>query len=94
LAPALFDGSINSAWFNTWLQEHLFKELLEGTTVIMDNAAFHKTPETKKIFEKSPFQVLYLHPYSPDLNTLETVFATLKKRRTIGLSKYNARSNR
>ena len=33
LAPALFDGSINSAWFNTWLQEHLFKELLEGTKV-------------------------------------------------------------
>jgi hypothetical protein len=51
LAPVLFEGATNASWFNTWLQEHLFKELPEGATVIMDNGAFHKTPETRKIFD-------------------------------------------
>ena len=81
LAPVLFEGATNASWFNTWLQEHLFKELPEGATVIMDNAAFHKTPQTRKIFDQSLFHLLYLPPYSPDLNPIEKVFANLKKRR-------------
>ncbi len=81
LAPVLFTGSTNAAWFNRWLTEHLFKELPPNATLILDNAAFHKTPETRKIMETSPFRMLYLPPYSPDFNPIEKVFATLKKRR-------------
>lgn len=47
----------------------------------MDNAAFHKTAETTKLFETSPFYLLYLPPYSPDLNPIEKDFANLKKNR-------------
>lgn len=81
MAPFLFEGSTNASFFNTWLQNGLFKELPEGTTVIMDNAAFHKTAETNQIFEDSPFHLLYLPPYSPDLNPIEKDFANLKKKR-------------
>ncbi|RYE12991.1 MAG: transposase [Sphingobacteriaceae bacterium] len=81
LAPVLYPGSTHSTWFNQWLKEHLFKELKPGMTVIMDNAAFHKTAQTKKLFEDSPFHLLYLPPYSPDFNPIEQDFAILKKRR-------------
>lgn len=81
LAPVLFQGSTNAEWFNRWLTEHLFKELPKNATIILDNATFHKTPETRKIMEASPFHMLYLPPYSPDFNPIEKVFATLKKRR-------------
>jgi len=81
LAPVLFTGCTNGQWFNQWLTEHLFKELPTDATLIMDNAAFHKKPETKAIIEQSPFDLLYLPPYSPDFNPIENDFANLKKRR-------------
>lgn len=81
LAPVLFNGATNAKWFNHWLTEHLFKELPENATIILDNAAFHKTPETRKIMDASPFHMIYLPPYSPDFNPIEKLFATLKKRR-------------
>jgi transposase len=81
LAPVLFEGSTNAEWFNQWLTQHLFQNLPQNATVILDNAAFHKTSETRRIMEDSPFQLLYLPPYSPDLNPIEKAFATLKKRR-------------
>jgi transposase len=81
LAPVLFNGATNASWFNQWLTQHLFKELPENATIILDNAAFHKTPETRIIMEESPFHILYLPPYSPDFNPIEKVFAIIKKRR-------------
>lgn len=81
LAPVLFEGSTKADWFNHWLKECLFKELPENATVIMDNAAFHKTAQTKQLFDDSPYNLLYLPPYSPDFNPVETVFANLKKRK-------------
>ena len=81
LAPVLFDSSTNAIWFNDWLKNHLFKELPEGAVVIMDNAAFHKTAETQRLFKESSFELLYLPPYSPDFNPIERDFAIMKKRR-------------
>lgn len=81
MAPFLFEGSTTASVFNQWLQDSLFKELPEGATVIMDNAAFHKTAETRELFEGSSFHLLYLPPYSPDLNPIEQDFAILKKKR-------------
>jgi transposase len=81
LAPFLFDGATDAAWFNQWLEQHLFKELPPDATIILDNAAFHKTEETRRIIEQSSFHILYLPPYSPDFNPIEQNFATLKKRR-------------
>ena len=83
VAPLLFTGSTTASLFNQWLQDCLFKELPEGATIVMDNAAFHKTAETTKLFENSPFDLLYLPPYSPDLNPIEQDFAILKKKRKV-----------
>ena len=81
LAPILFEGSTNAMWFNRWLEEYLCKELAPGSTIIMDNATFHKTKETKDIIERNHHHLLYLPKYSPDFNPVEKVFAIIKKRR-------------
>jgi transposase len=81
LALVLFQGSTKAQWFNHWLQTCLFKELPKNATVILDNAAFHKTAKTRQLFEESPYNILYLLPYSPDLDPIEKVFAHMKKRR-------------
>ena len=74
----MFEGSTKADWFNHWLKECLFKELPENATIIMDNAAFHKTAQTKQLFDDPPYNLLYLPPYSPDFNPVETVFANLR----------------
>lgn len=81
LAPILFTGSTDATWFNSWLKEHLFKELKPNSTLIMDNASFHKKAEIKALADSSGHHVLFLPPYSPDFNPIEKVFAHLKKRR-------------
>ena len=45
----------------------------------MDNAAFHKSLKTKEIIEKAGCMVLFLPPYSPDLNPIEVFWANFKK---------------
>ncbi len=45
----------------------------------MDNAAFHKKDEIIKIAEEFGHDVLFLPPYSPDLNPIEQDFAIMKK---------------
>ena len=81
LAPILFEGSTNATLFNYWLQDHLFKELAQGTTIIMDNATFHKTALTRQIIEHAGHSLLFLPPYSPDFNPIEQDFAIMKRRR-------------
>jgi isftu1 transposase len=81
LAPVLFKGATNSVCFNHWLKHCLFPELPAHATFIMDNATFHKTPQTRIIIGQSPYQLLHLPNYSPDLKPIERVFANLKKRR-------------
>jgi putative transposase len=79
IAPILFEGSCNAALFNHWLAEHLTSDLTDNDVVIMDNATFHKTAETRRIIEYAGATLLYLPPYSPDLNPIEHDFAALKK---------------
>ena len=81
LAPILFEGSMNATLFNYWLQSHLFKELSQGSTIIMDNATFHKTADTKQLIEQAGHNLLFLPPYSPDFNPIEQDFAIMKRRR-------------
>jgi transposase len=78
IAPLTFEGGCDQIVFNTWLETSLLPELPEGTTVVMDNAAFHKTPETKALIEAVGCHLLYLPPYSPDLNPIEHCWHTIK----------------
>ena len=71
LAPMYFEGSTNTEVFNTWIEKYLMPELKLNQVVIMDNASFHKSAKTKELIESVGCKLLYLPPYSPDLNPIE-----------------------
>ena len=79
LAPVLFKGSTNALWFNQWLDEHLIPELKPNSTLILDNAAFHRQNHVFTIAEKAGHKVLFLPPYSPDFNRIEKTSPLSKK---------------
>jgi transposase len=57
----------------------LARELKPGQTVVMDNASFHKSHLVREIIEAAGCKLVYLPPYSPDLNPIEKFWANLKR---------------
>ena len=79
--PLLFEGTCDTVVFNTWLQTQLCPRLNAQHLVILDNATFHKSPETAQLIAATGATLLFLPPYSPDFNPIEHDFAALKKHR-------------
>jgi isfu1 transposase len=78
LAPFCYQGTCNTALFNMWIELFLLPEIQEGQVVIVDNATFHKSEKTKQLIESKGCKVIFLPPYSPDLNPIEIFWANLK----------------
>lgn len=74
-----FYENCNTQVFNAWLQYVLLKKLPPNQTIVMDNVSFHKSKATKEIIEKAGHSLLYLPPYSPDLNPIEKFWANMKR---------------
>lgn len=79
LAPFCYTGTCNTNLFNAWLEQILVPELKPGQVVIMDNASFHKSKISVEIIQKARCEVLFLPPYSPDLNPIEKFWANFKR---------------
>lgn len=79
IAPLVFNGPCNTEFVNKWTEECLVKKLKQGQVVIMDNAAFHKSVKIKELIESVGCKLLYLPPYSPDLNPIEKFWANMKR---------------
>lgn len=77
-APTVIDGAINGPMFLAYVQQQLVPTLRPGDLVVMDNLASHKVAGVRKAIETAGARVVYLPPYSPDLNPIEMVFAKLK----------------
>lgn len=82
VAPWLFPGTCNTALFNTWLEHHLCPLLDKTMVVILDNAAFHKSQRSRELIEATGARILFLPPYSPDLNPIEKTFGSMKRKRS------------
>ncbi len=78
VAPLCYQGTCDTNLFNFWLETFLLPALGPGHIIIMDNAAFHKSEKTKKIIADAQCTLLFLPPYSPDLNPIEQFWANLK----------------
>lgn len=79
IAVGLLSGSVNTAVFTCWVQEILLPKLPKQTIIVMDNASFHKGQAMQKLIEDAGHTLLYLPPYSPDLNPIEKKWAQAKK---------------
>lgn len=80
-ATVLFQGNVHADVVNTWMRQILCKELRPNSTIIWDNAAFHRKSDLDAIAAEHGHHILFLPPYSPDFNPIERDFANLKKRR-------------
>jgi len=79
IAPLVFKGTCNPLLFNEWVKHILIKDLKKGQVVIMDNATFHKSRKTIDLIESVGCKVIFLPPYSPDLNPIEKFWANMKR---------------
>ncbi len=77
-APMVLDGPMNGAWFLAYVEQVLAPALKPGDIVIMDNLAAHKSAPVKDAIEAVGARLLFLPPYSPDLNPIENAFSKLK----------------
>lgn len=79
VAPLVIDGAVNGPLFRAWVEQHLAPALRPGDAVVMDNLASHKVAGVREAVERAGARVLYLPPYSPDLNPIELAFSKLKR---------------
>jgi len=76
--PVLYEMNCNKEIFNKWI-EMLITTLKPNQVVVMDNASFHKSSEVQRLIESVGCKLIYLPPYSPDLNPIEKFWSVLKK---------------
>ena len=72
------DGAVNAAVFESFVEQVLAPELAPGDVVVMDNLSSHKSARTRELIEAAGAELLFLPPYSPDLNPIEMVFSKIK----------------
>ena len=76
----MFKGGCHRALFEAWLEQFLVREIKPGDVVILDNATFHHGGDVEEIIEEAGGKVMYLPASSPDLNRIEKIWASLKKK--------------
>jgi transposase len=79
-APFVLDGPINAECFLAYVEQILLPVLRQGDTVILDNLSSRKNEEAARLIAGAGARLLFLPPYSPDLNPIEMAFAKLKER--------------
>jgi transposase len=77
-APMVLDGAMDGVAFEAYVKEVLGPTLAPGDIVVMDNLPAHKVTGVREAIEARGAELLYLPPYSPDLNPIEQAFAKLK----------------
>lgn len=80
IAPFTVEGACNRTVFETWLETCLLPTLEPGQVLVMDNATFHKGGRIQQLIQDAGCELLYLPPYSPDLNLIEKCWSWLKSR--------------
>jgi transposase len=77
-APLVIDGAMNGETFIAYIRQFLAPTLTPGDIVIMDNLPVHKVAGVRQAIEGAGASLIYLPPYSPDLNPIELAFSKLK----------------
>ena len=78
VAPWVINAPMNRAIFDTYVETQLAPTLKPGDVVILDNLAAHKSERAENVIRAKGAWLLFLPPYSPDLNPIEMAFSKLK----------------
>ena len=71
---------MTAIFFEAWFEKHLIPGLAPGTVIIMDNASFHRKKRLSELAEEYNVKIVFLPPYSPELNPIEHFWHWLKKK--------------
>ena len=71
-------GSTTGKVFEAYVERVLLPALKPGQVVVMDNLSAHKGSKIRELIEAQGCELLFLPPYSPDLNPIEEAFAKVK----------------
>jgi len=80
VAPLAYKGSTDSVLFECWFETMLLKAAPAYSIFVMDNASFHRKAVLQEMAAKANCEILFLPPYSPDLNPIEKFWAWLKRK--------------
>lgn len=78
IAPWVLDGAMNRASFDTYIERILAPALRPGQIVVADNLSSHKSARAIDLLRAQGNDLIFLPPYSPDLNPIEMAFSKLK----------------
>ncbi len=78
VAPLVIDGALNGDLFRAYVEQQLVKVLKPCDIVVMNNLSSHKVAGVREAIEGVGATLVYLPPYSPDLNPIEQAFAKIK----------------
>jgi transposase len=79
IATMTIEAATDAEIFLAYVEHVLCPALKPGDVVVMDNLSSHKVSGVRKLIEAAGAEVLYLPPYSPDLNPIEKAWAKLKQ---------------
>ena len=83
IGSMIYKETMESKFFEKWFREIFLRDiekLKKSVLIVMDNARFHRKRVLEKIIKETSHCLLFLPPYSSDLNPIEKVWASLKKR--------------
>jgi transposase len=78
IATMTIEEATDTDIFLAYLDHVLCPQLRPGDVVVMDNLSSHKVKGVRERIEAAGAELLYLPPYSPDLNTIEKAWSKLK----------------
>jgi transposase len=79
IAPMVVEGAVNGDVFRAYVEQVLVPELRRGDVVVMDNLGSHTLARVRAAIVGAGCRLLFLPPYSPDLNPIENAFSKLKE---------------
>jgi transposase len=77
--PLYYKGTMDSRFFEKWFETRLLSSLPDNTVIVMDNASFHRKVRLFELAAKAGHSLIFLPPYSPELNPIELFWGWLKR---------------